>query len=94
MQILILNGQNRTDYAKFTFPWTRIGISLNGTNTTYVGPENGHLVIVGGNLQSDSIWQRIIDLAGGPEAPLVVIPTAGGEPTYSSNFSLESNFSS
>lgn len=27
----------------------------NGTNTTYVGPENGHLVIVGGNLQSDSI---------------------------------------
>ena len=30
------------------------------SNTTYIGPENGHLVIVGGNLQSDSIWQRII----------------------------------
>ncbi|KAF1956321.1 class I glutamine amidotransferase-like protein [Byssothecium circinans] len=58
----------------------------NGTNTT-VGPENGHLVIVGGNLQSDSIWQRIIELAGGPEAPIVVVPTAGGDPTYSQNFS-------
>lgn len=56
-------------------------------NTSYVGPENGHLVIVGGNLQSDSIWQRIIDLAGGPDAPIVVIPTAGGDPTYDANFS-------
>jgi cyanophycinase len=60
---------------------------LNITNTTSIGPENGHLVIVGGNLQSDSIWQRIIDLAGGPNAPLVVIPTAGGEPNYNANFS-------
>jgi cyanophycinase len=66
---------------------TTLAQPINGTNTTYVGPKNGHLVIVGGNLQSDSIWQRIIDLAGGPDAPLVVIPTAGGEPTYSSNFS-------
>ncbi|ETS81466.1 hypothetical protein PFICI_06468 [Pestalotiopsis fici W106-1] len=52
------------------------------TNGTYVGPENGHLVIVGGNLQSDTIWQKIIELAGGPDASIVVIPTAGGEPTY------------
>jgi cyanophycinase len=56
------------------------------TNST-VGPENGHLVIVGGNLQSESIYQRIISLAGGPSAPIVVIPTAGGEPTYGQNFS-------
>ncbi|KAL6703048.1 hypothetical protein ACN47E_010255 [Coniothyrium glycines] len=52
-----------------------------------VGPENGSLVIVGGNLQSDSIWQRIIAQAGGPDAPLVVVPTAGGEPSYGANFS-------
>ncbi|KAF1911659.1 hypothetical protein BDU57DRAFT_524268 [Ampelomyces quisqualis] len=54
-----------------------------GTNTTYVGPENGNLVIVGGNLKSERIWQRIIDLAGGP---IVVVPTAGGEPSYNSSF--------
>jgi cyanophycinase len=58
----------------------------NGTNTTFVGPENGHLVIVGGNLQSDRIWQRIITLAGGPNSSIVVVPTAGGDPTYNSSF--------
>src|SRR5690242_19356042 len=71
---------------------TTIAQPLNDTNTTYIGPENGHLVIVGGNLQSDSIWQRIIDLAGGPDAPIVVIPTAGGEPTYNANFSSAVSF--
>lgn len=61
-------------------------IATHRNNATLVGPENGHLVIVGGNLQSDSIWQRIISLAGGPDAPIVVVPTAGGEPTYGANF--------
>lgn len=51
------------------------------------GPKNGSLVIVGGNLQSDSIWQRIISQAGGPDAPIVVVPTAGGEDEYFQNFS-------
>jgi cyanophycinase-like exopeptidase len=59
----------------------------NIANGTFIGPETGSLVIVGGNLQSDSIWERIIMLAGGPDAPLVVVPTAGGEPTYNANFS-------
>ena len=59
----------------------------NRPNSSFIGPEHGHLVIVGGNLQSDAIWERIISLAGGPDAPLVVIPTAGGEPTYGANFS-------
>jgi cyanophycinase len=62
-------------------------ISINNTTASFVGPENGHLVIVGGNLQSESIWQRIISLAGGPDAPIVVVPTAGGEPIYGANFS-------
>lgn len=57
-----------------------------------VGPENGHLVIVGGNLQSESIYQHIISLAGGPSAPIVVIPTAGGEPTYGQDFPTAVSF--
>jgi len=64
---------------------TPIGPS-NSTNTTYIGPENGHLVIVGGNLQSDRIWERIITLAGGPNSSIVVVPTAGGDPTYNASF--------
>ncbi|HET6899179.1 MAG TPA: cyanophycinase [Vicinamibacteria bacterium] len=42
-----------------------------------IGPARGSLVIVGGGLRSDSILKRFLDLAGGPEASLVVIPTAG-----------------
>jgi len=47
-----------------------------------VGPENGSLVVVGGNMQSPEIYQRFIELAGGPDAPIVMIPTAGGEAEY------------
>jgi cyanophycinase len=49
---------------------------------TVVGPAKGSLVIVGGNIQDLSILKRFIDLAGGPDVPLVVIPTAGGAPDY------------
>lgn len=42
--------------------------------------EKGSLVIVGGGRMGADIWQRFIDLAGGPDAPIVVIPTAGEDP--------------
>src|SRR3970282_1645202 len=42
-----------------------------------IGPDKGTLVIVGGNMQDPAIVKRFIDLAGGPEAPIVIIPTAG-----------------
>ena len=38
-----------------------------------VGPENGSLVIVGGAMQDPAIVRRFIDLAGGPDAPIVLI---------------------
>jgi cyanophycinase len=41
------------------------------------GPDKGTLVIVGGAMQDPAIVKRFIDLAGGPEAPIVIIPTAG-----------------
>jgi len=47
-----------------------------------VGPENGSLVIVGGALSSPEIYQRFIELAGGPDAHIVMIPTAGGAEQY------------
>ncbi len=47
-----------------------------------LGPAQGSLVIVGGGLGDPAIWNRFIELAGAPDAPIVVIPTAGGEPDY------------
>jgi cyanophycinase len=47
-----------------------------------VGPANGSLVVVGGAMRSPEIYQRFIALAGGPDAHIVYIPTAGGGEEY------------
>jgi len=47
-----------------------------------VGPATGALIVVGGNMQDERIVKRFIDLAGGPDSPIVVIPTAGGAENY------------
>ncbi len=40
--------------------------------------KSGSLMIVGGGGLSEDLWQRFIEMAGGPDAPIVAIPTAGG----------------
>jgi hypothetical protein len=50
-----------------------------------VGPAPGALVIVGGGLRDQAIIERFIELAGGPDAPIVVIPTDGDEETWRSS---------
>lgn len=43
------------------------------------GPANGTLVIAGGgNLDGTGILEKFVALAGGPNARIVVVPTAGG----------------
>lgn len=49
------------------------------------GPKNGSLVVVGGGKIGESILNRFIDLAGGSDAPIVVIPTAAGADSYDKN---------
>jgi len=51
-----------------------------------VGPEKGTLVVVGGAMASAEIYQRFIDLAGGPNAPIVLIPTAAGDDEYDDSY--------
>ena len=46
------------------------------------GPERGALVIVGGGKVGADILGRMFDLAGGKDAPLVVIPTANGQDEF------------
>ncbi len=47
-----------------------------------VGPDRGTLVAVGGGGDIEPILERFVELAGGPSAPIVVIPTAAGAPSY------------
>lgn len=51
-----------------------------------VGPQRGSVVAVGGALRDTAIVRRFVELAGGPEAPIVVIPTAGGAESYDDDF--------
>jgi cyanophycinase len=51
------------------------------------GPERGTLVIVGGGRLVPAIYDRFFALAGGKDAPVVVIPTAGGAETYAADWS-------
>ena len=53
-----------------------------GLTAQTTGPANGSLVVAGGGQLGDTILQTFIQLAGGPDAPLVVIPTAAGQDSY------------
>jgi len=56
-----------------------------------VGPEKGALVIVGGGAMGPEIWGRFIELAGGPNANIVVIPTAGEDSSIVSSGARDKN---
>lgn len=49
---------------------------------TKVGPARGAVLVVGGGAVGPEINDKFIALAGGPEALIIVVPTAGGAATY------------
>ena len=51
-----------------------------------VGPANGSLIVAGGALSDPAVFERFVELAGGPSAPIVIIPTAGGAEHYDQFF--------
>ncbi len=48
-----------------------------GASAQEIGPARGSLVISGGGETTSHIRDRFIELAGGPDAPIVVVPTSG-----------------
>jgi len=62
-------------------------VALVAAEPAVKGPERGALVIVGGGKVGSDILGRLFDLAGGKDAPLVVIPTAGGQDEYPADWS-------
>lgn len=68
-----------------TVVWIVLATAL--VTAQQVGPKTGALVIVGGNMQDPAIVTRFIDLAGGPDAPLVIVPTAGEGDSYDQYYS-------
>ena len=53
--------------------------SLHAQQSPEYGPPKGTLIIVGGGqLAGTGITERFIELSGGPDAKIVIVPTAGG----------------
>ena len=49
------------------------------TQAPEYGPAKGTLVIVGGGAtEGTGIMEKFIELAGGPDAKFIIVPTAGG----------------
>jgi cyanophycinase len=56
---------------------SRASSESNGTPT--VGPARGSVLVVGGGAQGPEMFAKFIELAGGPDALIVEVPTAGGD---------------
>lgn len=50
------------------------------------GPAKGTLIIIGGGDISESLNKKIIEISGGLQIPIVIIPTADGGENYDENF--------
>ena len=69
--------------------WLAIAFFISFSSTyaqQTTGPESGSLVVVGGALRDLTILERFVELAGGPNAPIVVVPTAGGSEEYDDSY--------
>ncbi len=47
-----------------------------------VGPPHGTVIVVGGGAMGPEIYSRFIEAAGGPNALIIDVPTAGGDSVY------------
>lgn len=49
---------------------------------TSVGPSRGTVIVVGGGAMGPEIYSAFIEAAGGPDALIIDVPTAGGDSVY------------
>ncbi len=52
---------------------------------TTVGPPRGTVIVVGGGSMGPEIYSAFIEAAGGPDALIIDVPTAGGDTVYNQN---------
>lgn len=77
---------NRGNAMRYLLTATAVAVFVAPLPAQEVGPPEGSLVIVGGAMQDPAIVQRFLELAGGPDAAVVVIPTAGGGDDYGDDY--------
>jgi cyanophycinase len=62
------------------------GTPTPSSGSPVVGPPRGTVLVVGGGGQGPELYDAFITAAGGPEALIVDIPTAGGDTVYPANW--------
>jgi cyanophycinase len=65
-------------------------LAICSTSAAEIGPSKGTLLIVGGGSLGKDIVDRFVALAGGLDAPIVVIPTAEGADKYDPSYLAKS----
>lgn len=82
------NGRGGVRVAVLCVLLGAVGVSCAAPEDVEVGPVKGSLVVVGGGrLSGTKILERFIELAGGPSARIVLVPTAGTAGSYSTKWS-------
>ena len=81
-QMKVESGAGRRLKRRLFFFFVLLSLVTGSSDAQEIGPQHGTLMLGGGNLQDLSIFERFVDLAGGPDARIVVIPTAGGQESY------------
>lgn len=61
---------------------------LSWSSTQY-SQSKGYLVIIGGGDKPSYIMQKIVNLAGGPNSKIIVIPNASSDPKGSAEYNVE-----
>jgi hypothetical protein len=75
--------------ASMSFPHRALGMLLLApalARAQRVGPAHGTVMVVGGGGLRPAIYKEFIERAGGPDALIVLVPTAGGDSVYSQAF--------
>lgn len=69
------------------FRWKPLPVGVAPYTPPQVGPTRGSILVAGGGDLGSEIWLRFLELAGGAEATIVVIPTAAGEDDFGDDWS-------
>lgn len=65
---------------------TTTSVASSAPSATKVGPPKGAVIVVGGGGQGPEVFAKMIELAGGPDALILDVPTAGGDTAYPPNW--------
>jgi len=62
-------------------------VAAQASRAPTVGPAHGTVIVVGGGSMGPELYSKFIEAAGGPNALIIDVPTAGGDSVYGQNAS-------